>query len=745
MLQRGEKVNIQVDTVLPFGVFCHVIESGMRGYIRRRELSLQGTLDPKKVVHEGDVLEVAVVELASEGRTMEFSRRRALPDPWVEFGRQARVWDIVRGTVKYVSKDRAVVEVRPGVDGTITQEDLSANPVESPEEVVWPGDWVEATILRIDPAARKLQLSIRHRLERGRLIGRILDQMSEQEGASPAPQAELPGGMPATRPALNYTGHILVAEDDPDVRAALTQWLEAEGCLVTACADGVEALECFDHEGYALLFTDINMPAVDGVSLVQKIRQRFPKTICVFLSDPEHISQNLAEIEALGGYIFTKPLDTEELYQFLASLSTGALPPRVSPPAPEDSSPFRAFEQRAAGMRSVASLAERIGLALAHLLEETGAEKAVLFHYDPMSRLIHIMAQEGPLLLDETQVNSLVASPVEDVITEDFVIWENHIPSRPNEGYENLLRLLPFQACIGMPVRAGEERDHALFIFHRQADMFSRYRVRDVQAAAALISVALEEDQFREHVRNSSALLLNGQLSAAFNHEIYNKISVLDFQLDMLASAYKGLQDTFPETQKTTQAGQVNKSLLEVAQAVGAIKRMAEDFRQIMRGGASQLININQVVQQACEQVKPAANRVSVALTPDFDGSLPDLRLNRFALLYVVYNLLINAVQHLESRPNERQVSVQTGRTPAGNARHIFIRVADNGPGIHCQLWEKVFELGYTSRPGGSGLGLYIARSLVETLGGKIFVEESLIHTGTIFRIEIPEEAGSNE
>ena len=73
----------------------------------------------------------------------------------------------------------------------------------------------------------------------------------------------------------------------------------------------------------------------------------------------------------------------------------------------------------------------------------------------------------------------------------------------------------------------------------------------------------------------------------------------------------------------------------------------------------------------------------------------------------------------------------------------LFVRVADNGPGIHCQLWEKIFELGYTTRQSGSGLGLYIARSLVETLGGKIFVEESIIRTGTVFKIEFPEEVAT--
>jgi len=743
MLRRGEKATIQVDTVYPFGVFCHVVTDGLRGYIRRRELTLQGTLDPRSVVHIDDLLDVVVLQLATDERIIEFSRRKALPDPWIEFGHKTRMQDVVQGTVKYVSKDWVIVEVQPGVDGIIALEDLSIERVKRPEDVVWPGDRVEATVLRIDPNNHKLQLSIKYYLERGLLISRLLNQMNEQDKEPPALSFEPKEDIPESRTPLHYTGHILVAEDNPEVRTALTLWLESEGCQVKACSNGSEALEYFDHQVYSLLLTDINMPVVDGIALVRQIRRKYPKTVCVFLSDPDHISQNLSEIEKLGGYIFTKPLDTEEIHQFLADLSDGVLPARLILPSNEENQPFRPFGEKVNGMRSIAPLIDRINLALAHLLEETEAEKVVLFHYNPIKRLINIQAEVGTLQLDVTQVNSLVASPVEDVITEDFIIWENHISSGFSDRYENLLRLLPFQSCIGLPVQVGEEHNHALFIFHRQSDVFNRYRVRDVQTAASLISVALEEDLFRHHVSNSSALLLNGQLSSAFNHEIYNKISVLDFQLDMLSSSFKSLQDTIPDMRNNIQAEQVNKSLAEVSQAVRAINRMAEDFRHIMRGGSSQLININQIIQQACEQIKPAVARGEIVLTTDLDASMPDLRLNRFALIYIVYNLMINAIQHLENRPGERLLKVQTGRTQVNGYRYFFIRVVDNGPGIHCQLWEKIFELGYTSRQGGSGLGLYIARSLVETLGGKIFVEESFILAGTVLRIEIPEEAAS--
>ena len=69
----------------------------------------------------------------------------------------------------------------------------------------------------------------------------------------------------------------------------------------------------------------------------------------------------------------------------------------------------------------------------------------------------------------------------------------------------------------------------------------------------------------------------------------------------------------------------------------------------------------------------------------------------------------------------------------------LQISVEDDGPGIHHRLWERIFEMGFTTRRGeGSGLGLYVTRGLVETLGGRVYVAESHILWGTTFVVELP-------
>jgi signal transduction histidine kinase len=71
------------------------------------------------------------------------------------------------------------------------------------------------------------------------------------------------------------------------------------------------------------------------------------------------------------------------------------------------------------------------------------------------------------------------------------------------------------------------------------------------------------------------------------------------------------------------------------------------------------------------------------------------------------------------------------------NGRQFVFQVRDNGPGIARQDLEKIFRPGYTTKSRGSGLGLYICKSIVEGFGGSILVASKPGH-GAVFTVEIP-------
>jgi signal transduction histidine kinase len=101
-------------------------------------------------------------------------------------------------------------------------------------------------------------------------------------------------------------------------------------------------------------------------------------------------------------------------------------------------------------------------------------------------------------------------------------------------------------------------------------------------------------------------------------------------------------------------------------------------------------------------------------------------------LQQVFMNLLINAVESLQEGV---VITVKTHYESSDNSIHISI--ADTGKGIKNELKEKIFELFFTTKPKGTGLGLPITKRLIEQHGGNIRVETSL-GKGTTFNVALP-------
>ena len=99
----------------------------------------------------------------------------------------------------------------------------------------------------------------------------------------------------------------------------------------------------------------------------------------------------------------------------------------------------------------------------------------------------------------------------------------------------------------------------------------------------------------------------------------------------------------------------------------------------------------------------------------------------RGRLQMVFFNLILNAAQQMVPRPGLSTVTVSTAEEESEGQHWLLIRFTDSGPGIHTRLWRQIFEPGFSTRKGGSGLGLYICRQQVKAHAGAIRVEQSRI------------------
>lgn len=199
--------------------------------------------------------------------------------------------------------------------------------------------------------------------------------------------------------------------------------------------------------------------------------------------------------------------------------------------------------------------------------------------------------------------------------------------------------------------------------------------------------------------------------------------------MDLVALQMNGLTSSAQEKQD------ILFSLEKAKSGAQRIGRLVERMRLHSRKGSGEksLENINAVIEKAAEL---CANRLKyIAYETAFDEKLPDIPLNPQELEQVFVNLFKNAVDALDKKGGILKVSTALAD------EKIIIRFEDNGPGVHPEQGEKIFEAFYSTKSpeSGTGLGLSVTRGIVESHGGQIHLEESKMG-GAAFVIELPLE-----
>jgi len=145
-------------------------------------------------------------------------------------------------------------------------------------------------------------------------------------------------------------------------------------------------------------------------------------------------------------------------------------------------------------------------------------------------------------------------------------------------------------------------------------------------------------------------------------------------------------------------------------------------------------LDLNDIVPELVKIVTPEITKRGVilrtALTPD---TLP-VRADPIHMQQVIMNLIMNGMDAMEDEPGPRNLTIRTRR----NAEYDFaeVRVSDSGKGIPEDKLTNIFDAFVTTKPQGTGLGLPIARTIVESYGGTIWGENR--HRGALFSFTIP-------
>jgi small subunit ribosomal protein S1 len=156
-LQPGLVVEGQISNIVDFGAFVDL--DGIDGLIHISELSWSHVNHPSEILAIGDTVTVKVLDIDRERQRISLGLKQTQEDPWRRIVETYNVGDELAGKVTKVVTFGAFVEILDGVEGLVHISELAPHHVESPREIVHPGDEIRVRILEIDSERRRLSLS----------------------------------------------------------------------------------------------------------------------------------------------------------------------------------------------------------------------------------------------------------------------------------------------------------------------------------------------------------------------------------------------------------------------------------------------------------------------------------------------------------------------------------------------------------------------------------------------------------
>ena len=210
----------------------------------------------------------------------------------------------------------------------------------------------------------------------------------------------------------------------------------------------------------------------------------------------------------------------------------------------------------------------------------------------------------------------------------------------------------------------------------------------------------------------------------ALAHEIKNPLNTMKLNLQLL-------QEDWVQPEGVDQAKAL-KRIKTLSEEVDSLEVILNEFLRLARLSAPDLkpTNIPLLLNEFLDFIEPEAQQAHIEVIREFHDDLPEVDLDSGQIRQALLNIVLNANQ---SMPDGGQLSVRAYRVND----HMTIDVVDTGAGIRPDRIDKLFDLFYSTKNEGTGLGLPIAQRIINTHGGEIKIK-SREGKGSTFSILLP-------
>jgi signal transduction histidine kinase len=470
---------------------------------------------------------------------------------------------------------------------------------------------------------------------------------------------------------------VLVVDDEPKALAISRDILAMDGFAVMTARDGREALKLFVRERPDAVITDIRMPDVGGLDLLEMIRA-VDEDVPVIIVTGYATLETATKAVARGAfeYLF-KPVDFDKLRATLRRALDR----------------HRLVRENRRLLRELAEANARLGNVNVELKSEVAARTRELALERDLLAQIHAAV---PVALAVVAAGR--GEPGEAAVLRANAAWERL------GAAEGVLRA----ALAGeIALVAGGEcvRDRRVALESGGAGRVFEASILPLAGGRALVVAQdlTERSRLEEELVQAEKLSSLGMLAGGIVHDLSNPLS-----------AVLGTAQLLEDEVGAALQGEV-QAIITSARYMRAVCLGLNDFARRARPGEELPVDVNELCEKALALAGYAKKLIDVRLERRFEPGVPPVRANPNELLQVIVNLIVNAA---DAAPRGR-IAVATRREAPDR---VALAVTDDGPGIADSLRARIFEPFFTTKgPGkGTGLGLYISRRIVLRLGGEI-------------------------
>ncbi len=536
---------------------------------------------------------------------------------------------------------------------------------------------------------------------------------------------------------------ILIVDDEIETRDVCKRLLSKKGYLVKFAEDGPTALKVIRDSYFQVVLADLKMPGIDGLTLLKRIKEERPRTEVIIITGYASINTAVKAMR-IGAYDYiVKPFDINELALVVGRcLEKQRLTSKVG-----ELKEVVALYEVSKAMRSVMDLGKLLKTILKLACETMAGDGGVLMLFD----------REGKELLPRVRIGlkrkwlGTIKKEIEERIPEwtgkgnSPLLLRNMVgdysDGRKDKRFKNNI------SGIAVPLRIKGRVFGVISVnnFKGGGEKFTGESAKLLTIFATNASLALENakiyvrlEQKKKDLEKANERLreldkLKSQFVFILSGELRRPLAAVQGAIDLLAA--KLPKEVTAEKERlikiarnnTTRMGKLIEELLDFSRIEASTMKLKMEK-----------VSLPEVVSEAVIESKTLLDKRGISLQTFLPRSPAEVFADFYRLKQVIVNLLKNAVNFT---PHRGRVAIQV----EDREKEVRIAVEDKGMGIPSKNQSKIFEKFYQvngswiKNAGGFGLGLYIAKAIVEAHGGRIWVK-SAPGKGSKFTFVIPKE-----